>query len=160
MKVYKDSYRGFIKDIEYRKMLFIEETNDLFNNADDYVKGTMDLKTQLNCLEIAKNGSIEEVIDRLNSSWGYNIETITIDEETVFYMGIQIMKILELEKEYLLIDEYYDEIRTNLMRLYLERFNNKDKSLLDDINDFINEYKLYIVGRLYENGIVEKREIK
>ena len=104
--------------------------------------------------------NIEEVIDRLKSSWGYDIETITIDEETVFYMGIQIMKILELEKEYLLIDEYYDEIRTNLMRLYLERFNNKDKSLLDDINDFINEYKLYIVGRLYENGIVEKREVK
>ena len=56
-----------------------------------------------------------------------------------------------------LLDLYYDEIKTNLVRLYFDRgFDKSTKSLLQCVEDFVNEWSNYIVGRLYENKIVEK----
>ena len=53
----------------------------------------------------------------------------------MFYLGIEIIKILELEDKFLYIDNYYDMI----FELYddYEKYDNTNKSLLDSINDYI-----------------------
>ena len=53
----------------------------------------------------------------------------------MFYLGIEIIKILELEDKNLYIDEYYDMI----FELYddYEKYDNTNKSLLDSIDDYI-----------------------
>lgn len=157
MTLYRNEQGVIIKEHELRNWLFTEELNDIDSNKEDYLNGDMDLISQFDCVNYARNASIDAVVDRLNSSWGYSISSVKIEDELVFFMGMVISKRLKLEDKHILLDLYYDEIKTNLVRLYFDRgFDKSTKSLLQCVEDFVNEWSNYIVGRLYENKIVEK----
>ena len=157
MRLYKNEQGVIIKEHELRNWLFTEELNDIDSHKEDYLNGDMDLLSQFDCVNYARNASIDAVVDRLNSSWGYAIGECDIPDELIFYMGMVISRSLKLEDKYIELDRYYDEIRTNLVRLYYERDCDKPtKSLLQCVEDFVNDWGNYIVGRLYENGIVER----
>ena len=66
------------------------------------------------------------------------------DYECIFYLGIQISKTFELEKKWLLIDEYYNGIK--IIYEDYKKCDNKNKSLLDSINDYIKEHTIYIIS--------------
>ena len=66
---------------EIREMFFREEVYDLLNNCSDYLDNYLDLEQQFECIRIAKNGNITEIIDRLNSLWNYSIEEIILKGE-------------------------------------------------------------------------------
>lgn len=72
------------------------------------------------------------------------------DCECIFYLGIQISKTFNLEKKFLLIDEYYSGIK--LIYEDYKKYDNKNKSLLDSINDYIDEHITYIIG-IIKNAI-------
>lgn len=72
------------------------------------------------------------------------------DCECIFYLGIQISKTFNLEKKWLLIDEYYNGIKT-IYEDY-KKYDNNGKSLLDSINDYIDEHITYIIG-IIKNAI-------
>lgn len=72
------------------------------------------------------------------------------DCECIFYLGIQISKAFDLEKKWLLIDEYYNGIKT-IYEDY-KKYDNKNKSLLDSINDYIDDNTTYIIG-IIKNAI-------
>lgn len=66
------------------------------------------------------------------------------DCECIFYLGIQIEKTFNLEKKFLLIDEYYSSIK--LIYEDYKKYDNKNKSLLDSINDYIDDHTIYIIN--------------
>lgn len=72
------------------------------------------------------------------------------DCECIFYLGIQISKAFDLGKKWLLIDEYYNGIKT-IYEDY-KKYDNNGKSLLDSINDYIDERITYIIG-IIKNAI-------
>lgn len=74
-------------------------------------------------------------------------------EEIVFYLGIEIIQMLILGKkpiwwlkENLHIDLYYKEIR----KLYKDykQYDNKNKSLLQSIHDYIDENEQKILDKI------------
>ena len=74
-------------------------------------------------------------------------------EEIIFYLGIEIIQMLILSKkpiwwlkENLYIDLYYKEIR----KLYKDykQYDNKNKSLLQSIHDYIDENEQKILDKI------------
>ena len=74
------------------------------------------------------------------------------DCECIFYLGIQIIKYLELEDKCLYIDEYYDTIK-EIYNDY-KNYDNNNKSLLDSVNDYIDE-KIDEIGKKVKVAINE-----
>lgn len=66
--------------------------------------------------------------------------------ECIFYLGIQISKAFNLEKKWLLIDEYYNSIK--LIYEDYKKYDNNKKSLLDSINDYIDNNKQKILKQV------------
>lgn len=62
-----------INEKQLRKMLLLEETNDIINNVDDFMNNDLSLESQLDCIQNALNMSVDEVIDTLASSWNISI---------------------------------------------------------------------------------------
>ena len=62
-----------VNEKELRKMLLLEETNDIVNNVDDYVNKDLPLDEQLRCIKTALDGDIDVVIEMANSSWNIPI---------------------------------------------------------------------------------------
>lgn len=60
-------------------------------------------------------------------------------QETIFYMGLQVSKQFELEKEWLLIDNYYDSILYLVEDYIRQEYDNKNMGLLESINNYIND---------------------
>lgn len=62
--------------------------------------------------------------------------------ECIFYLGLEILKCLMLEQNFMYIDEYYNAVK----RIYedYKEHDNKNKSLLDSIHEYIdnNEQKI------------------
>lgn len=74
-------------------------------------------------------------------------------EEIIFYLGIEIIQMLILSKkpiwwlkENLYIDLYYKEVR----KLYKDykQYDNKNKSLLQNIHDYIDENEQKILDKI------------
>ena len=74
-------------------------------------------------------------------------------EEIIFYLGIEIIQMLILSKkpiwwlkENLYIDLYYKEVR----KLYKDykQYDNKNKSLLQNIHDYIYENEQKILDKI------------
>ena len=79
-------------------------------------------------------------------------------QETIFYMGIQISKQFELEKEYLTIDNYYDSI-IEITKEYVKKgYDSMNKGLLDSINCFINDNLDTIKNILIEYNVSETKK--
>lgn len=55
--------------------------------------------------------------------------------ECIFYLGIEVIKLLKLEDECLYIDEYYIQIK-NIYEDY-KNYDDNDKALLDSIHSYI-----------------------
>lgn len=70
------------------------------------------------------------------------------DCECIFYLGIQIEKTFSsiLKEQWLLIDEYYNAVK-DIYEDY-KNYDNKNKSLLDSINDYIDNNKRKILDRV------------
>lgn len=81
-------------------------------------------------------------------------------QETIFYMGLQISKQFELEKEFLTIDNYYDSILDITKEYITKGYDNMNKGLLDSINCFINDNLILIENRLVKYNVSETKNWK
>ena len=68
------------------------------------------------------------------------------DNECIFYLALQILKYMELEKEHVYIDVYYDVI-TNIYEDY-KLHDDANVSLLDSVNNYIENNKDMILEKL------------
>ena len=74
------------------------------------------------------------------------MEGLEYKSECIFYLGIEIMKALLLEEQHMYIDVYYDII--NEIYEDYKKYDNKNKSLLDSIHDYINENEQKILNQV------------
>ena len=74
------------------------------------------------------------------------MEDLDYKSECIFCLGIEIMKALLLEEQYMYIDVYYDTI--NEIYEDYKKYDNKNKSLLDSIHDYINENEQKILKQV------------
>ena len=74
------------------------------------------------------------------------MEDLDYKSECIFYLGMEIMKALLLEEQYMYIDVYYDTI--NEIYEDYKKYDNKNKSLLDSIHDYINENEQKILNQV------------
>lgn len=75
------------------------------------------------------------------------------DCECIFYLGLQIEKMLSLGEKWLLIDEYYNAIK-EIYEDY-KKYDNKNKSLLDSINDYIYDNRAFIGEKIEKSFDME-----
>ncbi len=75
-----------------------------------------------------------------------NIKELNYKSECIFYLGMEIMKALLLEEQHMYIDVYYDTI--NEIYEDYKKYDNKNKSLLDSIHDYINENEQKILNQV------------
>lgn len=68
------------------------------------------------------------------------------DLQCIFYLGIEIRKMLLLEEQFLYIDVYFDKIK-EIYQDY-KKYDNKKRSLLDSIHDYINESESEIIEKI------------
>lgn len=66
--------------------------------------------------------------------------------ECMFYLGIEVMKMLLFEGQHMYIDIYYDTIK-EIYEDY-KKYDNNKKSLLDSINDYINKNEQKILKQV------------
>lgn len=66
--------------------------------------------------------------------------------ECMFYLGIEVMKMLLFEGQHMYIDIYYDTIK-EIYEDY-KKYDNNKKSLLDSIHDYINENEQKILKQV------------
>lgn len=79
-------------------------------------------------------------------------------QETIFYMGLQVSKQFELEKEFLTIDNYYDSI-LELVEEYTKRgYATMNKGLLDSIDTFIDDNLVMIENTLVRYNVSETKK--
>ena len=74
------------------------------------------------------------------------MEGLEYKSECIFYLGMEIMKALLLEEQHMYIDVYYDII--NEIYEDYKKYDNKNKSLLDSIHDYINENEQKILNQV------------
>ena len=74
------------------------------------------------------------------------MEGLEYKSECIFYLGMEIMKALLLEEQHMYIDVYYDTI--NEIYEDYKKYDNKNKSLLDSIHDYINENEQKILNQV------------
>jgi hypothetical protein len=79
-------------------------------------------------------------------------------QETVFYMGLQVSKWFELEKEHLTVDTYYETILTLVNHYEFMGYGKLNMGLLDTINKFINDYETQIRELLKNNYVSESKQ--
>lgn len=79
-------------------------------------------------------------------------------QETIFYMALQVSKQFELEKEFLLIDNYYDCILEITKKYYLKGYDELNKSLLDSIDAFIDDNLIMIENKLVSYNVSETKK--
>lgn len=68
------------------------------------------------------------------------------DTECIFYLALQILKYMELEKEHIYIDTYYDIIN-DIYEDY-KKYDDPNVSLLDSINKYIEYHKDFILEKV------------
>lgn len=73
------------------------------------------------------------------------------DCECIFYLGIEIIKMLLLEGQFMYIDLYYVKVK-EIYEDY-KKYDNNNKSLLDSIHDYINANEQNILQQL--KGVFE-----
>lgn len=76
------------------------------------------------------------------------MEELDYKSECIFYLGMEIMKalLLLLEEQPMYIDVYYNTIK-EIYEDY-KKYDNKNKSLLDSINDYINNNEQKILKQV------------
>ena len=79
-------------------------------------------------------------------------------QETIFYMGLQVSKQFDLEKEWLTIDNYYNSILEITKEYVKQGYDSMNKGLLDSINCFINDNLILIENRLVQYNVSETKK--
>lgn len=79
-------------------------------------------------------------------------------QETVFYMGLQVSKWFELEKEFLTVDTYYETILTLVNCYEFMGYGKLNMGLLDTIDKFIKDYEVQIKELLKTNYVSESKQ--
>lgn len=79
-------------------------------------------------------------------------------QETIFYMGLQVSKQFDLEKEYLTIDNYYDSILELVKDYIIKGYNEKNMGLLDSINHYIDDNLIKIENTLVRYNVSETKK--
>ena len=74
------------------------------------------------------------------------VKELGYKSECIFYLGMEIMKALFLEGQHMYIDVYYDTI--NEIYEDYKKYDNKNKSLLDSIHDYINKNEQKILKQV------------
>ena len=74
------------------------------------------------------------------------MENLDYKSECIFDLGIEIMKALLLEEQHMYIDVYYDTIK-EIYEDY-KKYDNKNKSLLDSVHDYINKNEQKILKQV------------
>ena len=74
------------------------------------------------------------------------VKELDYKSECIFYLGMEIMKALLLEEQPMYIDVYYDTIK-EIYEDY-KKYDNKNKSLLDSIHDYINKNEQKILKQV------------
>ena len=74
------------------------------------------------------------------------MEDLYYKSECIFYLGMEIMKALLLEEQHMYIDVYYDTI--NEIYDDYKKYDNKNKSLLDSVHDYINKNEQKILKQV------------
>ena len=74
------------------------------------------------------------------------VKELDYKSECIFYLGIEIMKALLLEEQPMYIDVYYNTIK-EIYEDY-KKYDNKNKSLLDSVHDYINKNEQKILKQV------------
>jgi len=156
MKLYFDKAGNVVlNENKLRAYLLQHESEDLYNNSDNYINGRFDLDMQLDIIKRTKYGKIEAVINILNASWGYKIDELNIPNDLSVYMSVGIMQEFVLYRKHVIIDRF-NELIEHLIYLYYEgEYHTKDMSMLDSVNEFIDDHKSYINNKLESDDIIE-----
>lgn len=70
------------------------------------------------------------------------------DCECIFYLGIEIRKMLLLEEHFMYIDLYYEKVK-EIYEDY-KKYDDNSKSLLESIHNYINSNEQNILKQLKE----------
>ena len=79
-------------------------------------------------------------------------------QETIFYMGLQVSKQFELEKEFLTIDNYYECILYLTEDYFRKNYNTKNMGLLESIDNYIDENIILIENNLVKYNVSETKK--
>ena len=79
-------------------------------------------------------------------------------QETIFYMGIQVSKQFDLEKEWLTIDNYYDAILEITKEYYAKGYGEINEGPLECVNVFINDNLTIIKNILVKYNVSETKK--
>ena len=76
-------------------------------------------------------------------------------QETIFFLGIMISREYKLEKEFLVIDNYYDCI-LELVKDYAEKgYGHINEGLLESMNRYLNDNEVLISNRLAKFQVID-----
>lgn len=124
----------FINDIE----MLGNRLDNLENWSEEHNYSNEDYKNE--------EHSIKMVMNELSTIRGYG--------DIMVYLALQIRAILDLEGKWFCIDLYCD-LLDELSRDFITH-DNYNMSLLDSINDYVENKKQYIKDRLIEKNIFDK----
>lgn len=74
------------------------------------------------------------------------MEELDYKSVCIYYLGMEIMKALLLAEQHMYIDVYYDTIK-EIYEDY-KNYDNKNKSLLDSVHDYINKNEQKILKQV------------
>lgn len=122
----------------------MEELEKLSNK--DYRTFELALALFLRSDKYVAESLTDEELEELENMNGIVMENLDYKNECIFYLGLEIMKILSLDGLSMDIDVYYDIIK-EIYEDYKKHDNNK-KSFLASIHDYINENKQEIWNKV------------
>ena len=159
MKLYFDKAGNVVlNENKLRAYLLQHESEDLYNNSDNYINGRFDLDMQLDIIKRTKYGKIEAVINILNASWGYQIDELNIPNDLSVYMSVGIMQEFVLYRKHVIIDRFNALIEHLIYLYYTGEYHTKNTSMLDSVNEFIDDHKSYINNKLESDDIIKIRK--
>lgn len=75
-KLYYDlDEERYLTEREIRELSLKEETDDILNNINNYLDETLSIASQTDLIRNCVYGDINNLVQGLNDSWGYNITT-------------------------------------------------------------------------------------
>ena len=119
MKKYFDRIdQNWYEEKELRKFCFDYETQDLRNNLEDYTNDIYNIEGQCDILIDTLRGDIENVVDRLNTCWNY--ELVSEDKYYMDQYTYLSSKCGKLEEELKEVKKGIEQAQDNINRLEKE----------------------------------------
>jgi len=147
-KYYDLDERKFLKDSDIRKESLRRETTDILNNINDYINEELHIESQIDYIRNSVYGEIPNLVNNLNSQWGYNI----IESDKLVY---------ELKNTYndfrknIKLDDLY-----TLKNIYIDECSQCVDNNLEDNTERARHYNYEIqitLGNMYSNEDLVKK---